>query len=416
MEQVYLKTLEILDVRNLQGISVELSETEKKHLVLTGKNGSGKTSVLSALAHHLQEMVTDESFLNAKSLILFSEKKIKRKKENKTNEKELFETEKQLEFWQKKYSEGARGTQFSLNISLESMYTKFQKGEFLLAFYEAERSLKTTVVSHVEKVHLKEKYGVHETPRTEFNKFLADLKVTVALAESDNDREEADEIKVWFQKFEEMLQKLFEDPTLKLVFVRDTFTFELQSEKKPAFTFNTLSSGYAAVLDIVVDLILRMQQKVKRKFVFDMPGIVLIDEIETHLHLQLQRNIMPMLTTLFPKIQFILSTHSPFILNSLDEAVIYDLEQKLLVQEGMTHLSYQGIVDGYFGAKEMSDFIQEKFDRYKSLVQQKEISGEELVEIARLEVVLSEIPNFLSLDFATAFQRIKHGFDLREDV
>ena len=96
-----------------------------------------------------------------------------------------------------------------------------------------------------------------------------------------------------------------------------------------------LSSGYAAILDIVVDLILRMERQLNRSFDFAISGIVLIDEIETHLHLELQKNIMKLLTTVFPNIQFIASSHSTFILNSLDDVVIYDLEKHLLVEQGL---------------------------------------------------------------------------------
>ena len=95
------------------------------------------------------------------------------------------------------------------------------------------------------------------------------------------------------------------------------------------FDFNTLSSGYAAILDIVVDLIIRMEKQLNRSFDFTISGIVLIDEIETHLHLELQKNIMKLLTTVFPNIQFVVSSHSPFILNSLDNVIIYDLENNI---------------------------------------------------------------------------------------
>lgn len=101
---------------------------------------------------------------------------------------------------------------------------------------------------------------------------------------------------------------------------------------RDSFDFNTLSSGYAAVLDIVVDLIIRMESQSDRKFDFSVAGIVLIDEIETHLHLELQRKILDLLTSIFPNIQFILSTHSPFIINSVDNAVIYDLERIFLLK------------------------------------------------------------------------------------
>ena len=87
--------------------------------------------------------------------------------------------------------------------------------------------------------------------------------------------------------------------------------------------------GYAAILDIVVDLIIRMEKQLNRSFDFTIPGIVLIDEIETHLHLDLQKKIMELLTTVFPNIQFVVSSHSPFILNSLDNVIIYDLENNI---------------------------------------------------------------------------------------
>ena len=48
---------------------------------------------------------------------------------------------------------------------------------------------------------------------------------------------------------------------------------------------------------------------------YDLQGIVLIDEIETHLHVELQKKILPFLTNFFPNIQFVITTHSPFILN-----------------------------------------------------------------------------------------------------
>lgn len=416
MEEVYLKTLEILDVRGLQDIEINLSENERKHLIFTGKNGSGKTSVLSALAHHLFQMANESNYAHWSAWITQDENALKQCITSTESENKIFELEERLKKLKENYEISKAGTGFSLNIPEKQIFPKFQQGEFLLAFYKAERELKTTVTKHIEKVTLKEKYGIYDTPRTEFTKFLADLKVTVALAESENDKKEASEINTWFEKFQELLQNIFEDSTIKLVFLRETFSFEIQSEDKPPFDFNTLSSGYAAVLDIILDLIMRMQQKVERKFLFDMPGIVLINEIETHLHLQLQRKILPILSTLFPKIQFILSTHSPFILNSLENVVIYDLEQKLLVPDGMANISYQGIVDGYFGAKEMSDLIQDKFKQYRALVQKATISNEELVEISRLEIILEEIPDFLALDLATEFKRLQLDFDKREDV
>ena len=62
---------------------------------------------------------------------------------------------------------------------------------------------------------------------------------------------------------------------------------------------------------------------------YNAQGIVLIDELETHLHIELQKKILPFLTEFFPNIQFIVTTHSPYILNSISNAKAYDLEEEL---------------------------------------------------------------------------------------
>ena len=178
--------------------------------------------------------------------------------------------------------------------------------------------------------------------------------------------------------------------------------------------FNTLSSGYAAILDIVVDLILRMERQLNRSFDFAISGIVLIDEIETHLHLELQKNIMKLLTTVFPNIQFIVSSHSPFILNSLDDVVIYDLEKHLLVEQGLSDVPYSGIVEGYFNADELSKELKEKFEKYKVLATKPQLDADDYEQIADLEMYLDEIPDYLALKLTTEYQELKTQLRARE--
>lgn len=161
---------------------------------------------------------------------------------------------------------------------------------------------------------------------------------------------------------------------------------------------------------------MRMQKQTGRSFDFNIPGIVLIDEIETHLHLELQKNIMPLLTTIFPNIQFIVTSHSPFILNSLEDFVVYDLENNLLVKNGLDNVPYDGIVEGYFGAGKLSNVLEEKFKRYKNLVKKESLSDDDISEIAELELYLDEIPDYLALGITTEYQRFKLEFINREDI
>ena len=278
-KRIFLTKLEIKKVRHLKDIMIELSDEEPRHLIFTGKNGSGKTSVLDSISEHLNTLSTHDASV------------------------ELY-----------------------FNDSLNTLSDEYTNGNYLLAYYRCNRYFHAETPEHIEKVALNDVYALTDTPRDLFVKYLADLKVTSALAKAGNNKPKADAIDNWFDQFEKLLQQIFEDPALKLNFDEDHFSFMICQNDREPFDFNCMSSGFSAVMDIVLDLMMRMVKKKGRVFQFDLPGIVLIDEIETHLHLELQKQILKILTTLFPNIQFIVSTHSPFVLNSLSNVVIYDLD------------------------------------------------------------------------------------------
>lgn len=378
MERIFITNLTIKKVRHLKNISIPLSENQIKHLILTGKNGSGKTSVVEALARYLDKIFTGE------------------------RENAFRNCQKELDI--------------KLNNKIESIPELADKYHYILAYYDAARVFQAEQPRQIEKVKLEDYYGLTDFPRKEFVKYLLDLKMTEALARNNNKTEKADEIQTWFAKLEQLLKQIFDDKTVELEFDEETFEFHILQHGKEPFDFNTLSSGYQAVLDIILDIIMRMQNQTQRSFDFNLPGIVLIDEIETHLHLELQKNIMPFLTAIFPNIQFIVTSHSPFILNSIRNVVIYDLEKNLLVENGLDNVPYDGIVEGYFGADKLSDALKQKFERYKTLVKKKCLSDEELNEIAELELYLDDIPDYLALGISTEYQELKLEFMNREDI
>lgn len=381
MKKIFITNLKIRNVRHLKNIEIPLSDKAPKHLIFTGKNGSGKTSVLDAVSHYLdvelsgEEMKEQRDFLNT-----------------------------------------ARSVSVQFNTTIEEIRNSFQQGKFILAYYKAERIFQAEIPQHVEKVDLRDSYSINEMPRQLFIKYLLDLKVTEALARNSGKIEKAEKIREWFLKLQELLRRIFDDESLELKFDEDTFSFVIYEKNREPFDFNTLSSGFAAVLDIVLDIIIRMEKNVGKSFCFDMPGIVLIDEIETHLHLELQKKVLDLITTIFPNVQFIISTHSPFILNSLENVAIYDLENHTLVENGLANVPYEGIVEGYFKAETLSMLLKDKFERYKILVKKQSLSDDDFEEIAELEMFLDEIPDYLALKITTEYQRLKAEFEKREDV
>lgn len=94
-----------------------------------------------------------------------------------------------------------------------------------------------------------------------------------------------------------------------------------------------LSDGYRSVLSLLFELVKQLvrnfgaEQVFKHfkedNFVIDLEGIVLIDEIDEHLHPTWQTKIGNWFTTYFPKIQFIVTTHSPLICRACEKGTIW---------------------------------------------------------------------------------------------
>jgi predicted ATP-binding protein involved in virulence len=84
--------------------------------------------------------------------------------------------------------------------------------------------------------------------------------------------------------------------------------------------FGQMSDGYRNVLATVADIALRcvaLNPQLGERAIDETPGVVLIDEIDLHLHPNWQRHVVRDLMAAFPKVQFIATTHSPFIIQSL---------------------------------------------------------------------------------------------------
>ena len=397
MEQTFLKAIKIEKVRHLKNIIIPLNESMRKHLILTGRNGSGKTSVIEALVRHFEYVLGDFYTRDQiEEMIVLNKRKLSNGSEDKVR------VNQSLNLWENlllHWTEGA----ITDCTSFSDLREKYAEGRFVLAYYKADRFTKVETSKSIEKVELSQQYKLNDSPGAKLVKYMVDLKATQAFAQQKMDNIRVSEIENWFLRFEGILKKIFDDPSLRLDFDIDNFTFRIIQTNRDPFDFNTMSSGYSAVFMIINDLIMRME---KHKTT-DMEGIALIDEIDTHLHLELQRTILPFLTELFPNIQFIVTTHSPFILNSIENAVIFDLETRTLVENGLKNYPYDGIVESYFNTDHLSAELRDKLNRYKVLAEKSELTDRDWAEIAELECTLDEIPDFLSPKIAEEYNRLQ---------
>lgn len=100
--------------------------------------------------------------------------------------------------------------------------------------------------------------------------------------------------------------------------------------------FSALSDGYRNVIKIVTDIATKMcilNPYLGKETLQKTPGIVVIDELNLSLHPTWQRRIVGILKDLFPKVQFICATHSPFIIQSLDSGELITLDTTLDKEE-----------------------------------------------------------------------------------
>jgi len=137
-------------------------------------------------------------------------------------------------------------------------------------------------------------------------------------------------------------------------------------KEKEELEFRQLSSGEKYVISIVLELIFRNASlNPNQKDLTDTSGIVLIDELESHLHPRWQLTILKALQKCFPKIQFIVSSHSPLIASSVRKNQIIALNNFEIIDSDNLPDIYSGSADELlkkllFANTHISDFDQKR--------------------------------------------------------
>lgn len=133
------------------------------------------------------------------------------------------------------------------------------------------------------------------------------------------------------QHLEEIMGIILEQPIFFDLNYRDTsasrFNIKNKETQKPIVkTLDSLSTGQLALFNIFATIIryADINDMSKSIDISKITGIVIIDEIELHLHSSLQKNVLPKLIKKFPKVQFIITTHSPLFLLGMEEVFSSD--------------------------------------------------------------------------------------------
>lgn len=312
----YIKSLYVNNCYTYRDFNIQLHDYKPfSHLILTGKNGSGKSTILKSINEEISSIRFQS---NSKS--------------NRTAPE--------------------IGVIYGKNTHLSSFY---RGRPTIYSFIKAGRQVKSVKVSTVVsdktfKNSLTNKKSSEDFVK-QFKQYLVNKKVNQAFDQINNNRARLYETDIFFERLTNSLRQVFEDKDLKLIFRQEDFDFFIQVSGGRQFAFDVISEGFSAILSILVDLFMQIDiiQNHISDYSYNPCGIVLIDEPETHLHLQLQEQVLPLLTSLFPNIQFIAATHSPAVIASIKNATIFDLTTKeTRISEEAVGRSYSDLMMSHF--------------------------------------------------------------------
>lgn len=136
--------------------------------------------------------------------------------------------------------------------------------------------------------------------------------------EKDNKKSEIDTILDALNRFDERIEKELS------IDGNDNVYLTISGEERE---LSELSSGFLSLVKIIQSIIASFSAFSHEKDLLNVKGVVLIDEIESHLHLEWQVKIIPILKNLFPNTTFFITTHSPLVLSQLNEGEAYLLKR-----------------------------------------------------------------------------------------
>ena len=167
-------------------------------------------------------------------------------------------------------------------------------------------------------------------------------------------------------------------------------------EADTAMPITSLSAGYQSLLWMIMNLAYRLallnpdnSDKLREAV-----GIVLIDEIDMHLHPKWQWNIISALEETFPNIQFILATHSPIVISSCknEQLIMIADDQDIIYLEDAYGYSVQDVLNFRQGTTEKPKEIKELSSLFENAIEKDELE--------RAEKIIEKMSEILGSDHA----------------
>jgi len=432
-----IKRLELKNFRGFEQAAVDFPEGNV--VVFFGENGSGKTSMLDALAKMLYTSLTrigDKGSLRIFNKLDFESNdimvgltdfKISMKYSIDETENDgtviLFNYQSTNEVDSDLFSGLNQHNEFeeSLFDTIEDAIKSNQPIP-VLAFYKTNREMqvskKSDEIRNSNPLNRLEAYRDSFTARTEdysnfeeWFRYQEDFENQEKIGKKDLGyiNPQLDAVRKAVTNFIRPLSNISGDLRVKrLTYLNSAYTpnkeFSLVTTKNnQELQLSQLSSGERALILLVADIARRaVIANPQMPDPLQSSGIVLIDEIELHLHPKWQRRVIPALQTTFPNIQFIIATHSPQVLSNVPNGSVFEIENFQIIPRNTYGRDNRWILEAIMDDEPRPQEIQDMLDQYFAFIRNGELDRAEALRTKLESLIGRDEPLFRKADILTS--------------
>jgi len=394
IENIYLK--------NFRGFKEKNIEFKKMFTVIAGENGSGKTAVLEGLCVALGGWLYgfDEIETPDKRNIYEADKRVIISKVNTSLltqtpvevkcEARIFNQKVQ---WSREIKSRKGHTTFGGLNEINKISNELNKKIFaakdediilpVVAYYSAAR-LWNEPIQRSNKFN-KEKIRLAGYKKAiSFSNSIKDAMSyidTLSYASEQDDKSLA-EFKAVMEAIRISINNML--PNYSVEYNKKAAQICITNEKSESILFSSLSDGYRCIISLIIDISRRMAMlnpQLKEKAISETPGVILIDEIDLHLHPKWQKCVISDLKAIFPNVQFVATSHSPFIIQSLEEGELILIDKE--INDDYSGESIEDISEAIMGVEnpqyshekeEMYTLAQQYFNNLQDLTQKEQLN------------------------------------------
>lgn len=400
---MYLEKLKLHNFRCYEKLEIDFN---RQLTVLVGKNGSGKTTVLEAIAIALGTWFVGFNIVNAKGINKRTDPLRKAYQIGATDDVQTqFPVE--IEAWGKieESKDQILHWKRELYTPTGTMTTKDAKeiveyaAEYQKAISEGRTDIYLPMVAYYGTGRL---WDYHRQKRTDVFKVSSRTNGYIdCLDGTANVKLMMD----WFQimtinKYQRQEENLESNPELDTVYLAmekcltnlsgysdvkirynmgtqelDVYYSE-QDKQRMRIPLNQLSDGYKGMISLIADIAYRMatlNPQLGTEVLSKGDGVVLIDEVDLHLHPAWQQKVIDNLMNIFPKVQFIVSTHAPAIISSVktDKLRILSNKEVCMTANQVYGKDVNSVMKEIMGVNDRPDQFVELFEKFYRLLSEK---------------------------------------------